>query len=191
MVYNKIIRNIAYCDIRYNMRASSNNLKPQDIVILLKIIALGNQVWYHHTIAEDLGMSQSEVTQSLNRSRYAGLIDESRKKVNAIAFRDFLFHGLQYAFPQKPGGMVRGIRTAHSAPPLNEMIHSSEVYVWPYARGNEKGQAVEPLYSTAIKASLNDNKLYELLAMADALRVGRTREKELVKTEFKKILNVQ
>lgn len=62
------------------MQQSKNNLKPQDIVILLKIIALGNNQWFHHTIAQELGISQSEVSQSLNRSKYAGLIDEARKK---------------------------------------------------------------------------------------------------------------
>lgn len=64
------------------MQQSRNNLKPQDILILLKIVVLGKQSWFHHTIAQELGISQSEVSQSLNRSRYAGLIDASRKKVN-------------------------------------------------------------------------------------------------------------
>lgn len=172
------------------MRQLNNNLKPQDVVVLLKIIALGDQQWFHHTLAEDLGISQSEVSQSLNRSRYAGLLDESRKKVNAIAFNDFLLYGLRYAFPQQPGAVVRGMPTAHSAAPLNKVIRSSEVYVWPSAKGNEKGQAVEPLYNCAVQASQKDPKLYKLLAMVDALRVGRVRERELVKKEFKRILHV-
>ena len=63
------------------MIQTKNNLKPQDVVILLKIIALGEKSWFHHTIAQELGISQSEVSQSLNRSKYAGLIDDARKKV--------------------------------------------------------------------------------------------------------------
>lgn len=39
------------------MQLSKSNLKPQDILILLKIIALGNQPWFHHTIAQELGIS--------------------------------------------------------------------------------------------------------------------------------------
>lgn len=58
------------------MIQTKNSLKPQDVVILLKIIALGKKAWFHHTIAQELGISQSEVSQSLNRSRYAGLIDQ-------------------------------------------------------------------------------------------------------------------
>ncbi|MBM6498631.1 hypothetical protein [Flavobacterium macrobrachii] len=163
-----------------------NNLKPQDVVILLKIIALGEKEWFHHTLAEELGMSQSEVSQSLNRSKYAGLIDDSRKKVNRIAFNEFISHGLSYVFPQHPGPIVRGMLTAHSAKPLNQIINATDKYVWAYAKGNEKGQAVEPLYNTVVPASIKDNKLYELLAMVDALRVGRVREKEIAKKELEK-----
>ena len=82
------------------MQQSKNNLKPQDVVILLKIIALGEKSWFHHTIAQELGISQSEVSQSLNRSKYAGLIDDTRKKVNKLAFTEFLLHGVAYAFPE-------------------------------------------------------------------------------------------
>jgi DNA-binding Lrp family transcriptional regulator len=172
------------------MAQAKNNLKPQDIVILLKIIALDNKSWFHHTIADELGMSQSEVSQSLNRSKYAGLIDDTRKKVNKLALVEFLLHGIVYAFPQKPGSIVRGVLTAHSAEPLNKEIQSSEKYVWPYAKGSERGQSIEPLYSTCVEASLKDQKLYELLTMVDAIRVGRVREKEMAKKELeKRILN--
>lgn len=172
------------------MQQSKNNLKPQDVLILLKIVALGEQSWFHHTIAKELGISQSEVSQSLNRSKYAGLIDEARKKVNKLAFTEFLIHGVVYAFPQQPGALVRGILTAHSAEPLNKIIQVTEKYVWPYAKGAERGQAIEPLYPTVVEASLKDKDLYELLTLVDAIRVGRVREKEMAKRELeKKILN--
>ena len=174
------------------MKQSKNNLKPQDVVILLKIIALGEKSWFHHTLAQEIGMSQSEVSQSLNRSRYAGLIDERRKKVNKLAFTEFLLHGVAYAFPQQPGALVRGVLTAHTAEPLNKIINANEKYVWPYAKGIDRGQAIEPLFSTVVEASLKDKELYELLTMVDALRVGRIREKEIAKKELeKRILNVQ
>jgi DNA-binding transcriptional ArsR family regulator len=174
------------------MKQFKNNLKPQDIVILLKIIALGEKNWFHHTLAQEIGMSQSEVSQSLNRSRYAGLIDEGRKKVNKLAFTEFLLHGVTYAFPQKPGALVRGILTAHAAEPLNKIINATEKYVWPYAKGNERGQAIEPLFSPVVEASLKDKELYELLTMVDAIRVGKIREKEIAKKELeKRILNAK
>jgi predicted transcriptional regulator len=173
------------------MAQVKNSLKPQDVMILLKIIAKGKESWYHHTIAEELGISQSEVSQSLTRCCYAGLIDSSRKKVNRLALFELLSHGISYVFPQHPGATVRGVLTAHSALPLNQVINSSEKYVWPYAKGKERGQAVEPLYSTAVTAALKDGLLYELLALVDALRVGRAREKEMAKKELeKRILHV-
>ncbi|OYQ43582.1 hypothetical protein [Flavobacterium aurantiibacter] len=172
------------------MIQSKNNLKPQDVLILLKIIALGKNPWFHHTIAQELGISQSEVSQSLNRSKYAGLIDDGRKRVNRLALIEFLLHGIAYAFPQQPGAIVRGVLTAHAAEPLNHLIHSNEKYVWPYAKGLERGQAIEPLYSTVVKATLTDKELYELLTLVDAIRVGRIREKEIAKSELeKRILN--
>lgn len=165
-------------------------MKPQDILVLLKIIALDSKEWQQLTLAQELNMSQSEISQSLQRSKYAQLVDFSGKKVNQMAFFEFLLYGLRYVFPQKPGAVVRGIATAHSAAPLNKIINATEVYVWPYAKGNSRGQAVLPLYSSAIEASLKDATLYELLAMVDVLRVGSTREKEIVKQELKKrILN--
>ena len=167
-----------------------HNLKPQDIIILLKIIALENQEWFQDTIALDLNMSQSEISQSLNRCKYSTLIDASKKRINKLAFIEFLFHGLQYVFPQQPGAIVRGIPTAHSAPPLNESINGTDIYVWPYAKGTVRGQAIEPLYATVVAASLKDSVFYELAALVDALRVGRAREREIAKQELRKrILN--
>lgn len=174
------------------MKQFKNNLKPQDIVILLKIIALGEKNWFHHTLAQEIGMSQSEVSQSLNRSRYAGLIDEGRKKVNKLAFTEFLLHGVAYSFPQRPGALVRGVLTVHAAEPLNKIINSNEKYVWPYAKGIDRGQAIEPLFNPVVEASLKDKELYELLTMVDAIRVGKIREKEIAKKELeKRILNAQ
>ena len=174
------------------MTQTKNTLKPQDVVILLKIITLGQKEWLQETLSEALGMSQSEISQSLNRSKYAGLINDSRKKVNRIALTEFLLHGLLYVFPQQPGAIVRGILTAHSAAPLNQIIVATEKYVWPYARGTERGQAIVPLYPTVPESAMKDSTLYELLALVDALRVGRVREKELARKELeKRILDVQ
>lgn len=171
-----------------NMSTLKQNMKPQDVLILLKIIASENRQWQQLQLAQELNLSQSEISQSLQRSKYAQLIDFSGKKVNKIAFYEFLIHGITYAFPQKPGAVVRGIATAHSAAPINKMIQSNETYVWPFAKGNIRGQAILPLFNSAIEASLKDLILYELLAMVDVLRVGSTREKEIAKLELKKRL---
>lgn len=161
-------------------------MSPLDIVILLKIVCYGRDEWFQKPLSDDLGISQSEVSKSISRSKYAGLLDPSGKMVSRMALFDFLRHGLRYAFPQKPGPVVRGVPTSHSASPLKEQIQSTEHYVWPYGKGTLRGHGIVPLYPSVPEAALKDEKLHELLALADALRVGRAREKEMALAELKK-----
>jgi hypothetical protein len=160
-------------------------MKPQDVVVLLKVIALNNDNWQQIPLATALKMSQSEISQSVARSKFAGLLDDSGKKVMRQALYDFLQYGLAVVFPIKPGAVVRGVPTAHSAAPLNKEISSGEDYVWPYAKGSARGQGITPLYATAPQAALDDEQLYAMLALVDALRVGRVREKNIAIQELK------
>ena len=66
------------------------------------------------------------------------------------------------------------------------MIQSEENYVWASPKGQMRGQAIEPLYKSVVKAVAGDPLLYELLALVDAVRVGRIREKELAVEQLKK-----
>lgn len=167
------------------MKKNQNSMKPQDIVVLLKLIALNNNNWQQIPLAYSLKMSQSEISQSVARSKFAGLLEESGKEVMRQAFKDFLQYGLAVVFPAKPGAIVRGIPTAHSAPPLNLEISSGENYVWPFAMGSVRGHGITPLYATVPQAALEDEQLYELLSLVDALRVGKVREKNLAVQELK------
>jgi hypothetical protein len=172
------------------MKAQQPTMSPLDVVVLLKIISLGDQSWNQKPLAESLFMSQSEISKSFARSRYAGLLDPSGKKVRKMALMEFLQYGIACVFPQQPGAVIRGIPTAHSAAPLNELIQSTEPYVWPSGKGALRGQSIIPLYPSVVDAVQKDPKLHELLALVDALRVGRSREKEMAITELKnRILN--
>lgn len=172
------------------MKPQSSQIKPQDIVLLLKIISENNPKWNQKPMSEALGMSQSEVSESVARSKYAGLLDPKGKTVMKMALMEFLQYGLRYVFPQKPGAVVRGIPTSHSASPLKEQIQSTEDYVWPYGKGNIRGHSILPLYPSVPEAVLKDEKLHELLALTDALRVGRAREKEMAVIELQKRLGL-
>ena len=160
-------------------------MRPLDIVVLLKIIAYADTHWLQQPMAVALGISQSELSKSMARSNYARLLDESGKNVRCLALMEFLEHGVAYAFPQQPGPMVRGIPTSHSASPLRDQIKSDESYVWPSATGKIKGQAITPLYKSVPNAVVSDAKLYEMLALVDAIRVGSMREKNLAVLELK------
>jgi len=165
-------------------------MKPQDILVLLKIISLGDKPWSQMTLANELFMSQSEISQSIARSKYAGLLHITGKRVYNLSLMEFLQYGIRFVFPQKPGPLVRGVPTAHSVPPLNTIIRSEESYVWPSAKGTIRGHSIQPLYNSAVDAVKLDENLYIFLALVDALRVGKAREKEIAVSELKRrILN--
>ena len=163
-----------------------NGIKPQDIVVLLKLTTLDTDKWRHMDLVDVLGLSQGEISFALNRCRTAGFLDASKKKVMRGALLEFLVHGLKYVFPVKPGPVCRGVTTAHSAPPLSKNIAASDEdrYVWPWDEGKVRGQAIEPLYPNAPAAAQKDHKLYELLALVDAIRVGRAREQAIAIQEL-------
>ena len=156
-------------------------MRPQDIVVLLKLIIEENHSWNQISLAKSLFMSQSEISESLWRSNYARLLYAKNKQVARQPFMDLLVYGIPYVFPQQPGAVVRGIPTSHSALPLKDAIQSGENYVWPYAKGHMRGHGIQPLYNSVIQAVEQDAQLYEYLALIDALRVGRAREKSLAR----------
>jgi hypothetical protein len=163
-----------------------SGLRPHDIVILLKMATKSNKPMLMKDLAVELGISASEVSESIHRSILAGFVSADKQKLMKSALLEFLQHGLKYVFPQKPGALVRGMATAHSAGPLNRIIQSEELYVWPFAEGKIRGQSIEPLHPSVPKACLQDLQLYELLALTDALRVGKNREQKIAIQELEK-----
>ena len=162
-----------------------HGMRPHDIVVLLKIAAKGKKTWLMKDLATELSISGSEVSESLNRSVIASLIAQDKRHLMKLALLDFLIYGLRYVYPQQPGSLVRGIATAHAASPLNNQIASEETYVWPFGNGDIRGQAIEPLHPKVPEACLKDPKLYEYMALCDALRVGRARERNIAVEELK------
>ncbi|MBX2843994.1 MAG: hypothetical protein KTR26_19635 [Flammeovirgaceae bacterium] len=164
-------------------------MRPLDIPVLLKIVALKDKPWRNIDLSIGLKISASEISESLNRCKIAGLIDSSKRKVNRLSLQEFLIYGLKYVFPAEPGPMVRGIPTAHSGYPINEKILSgNNFYVWPYSKGTERGEAIEPLYKTIPEVVLQDKAFYALMVIVDTLRVGRVREIKIAKTELERRL---
>lgn len=169
------------------MRAHKG-MRPQDIVILSKIICNGDTYWQYKDLAEALHISPSEVSESLNRSMLAGMINDQKRKVLRQSFREFILHGLHYVFPALPGSMANGIYTAHSHQWMSNQFQSEMQYVWPYPRGGVRGLAIEPLYPDVVYAVQNDHQLYKMLALMDVLRVGRARELKVAVSELEKMI---
>lgn len=165
-------------------------LKQQDILILLKVVTYKGASFVMKDVALALKISPSQVTESLERCKNCGLIDATKQKVQKLALQELLVHGIKYVFPAVLGRRVRGIPTAHYASPMKELIVASDndMLVWPHPRGNHKGFSITPLYRTVPDVVQDDEELYQLLAIVDCLRMGRTREVELAKKELEKRL---
>lgn len=71
---------------------------------------------------------------------------------------------------------------------MNKEFKSDELYVWADSKGEIRGQSIEPFHHGQIKAVKQDRMLYKLLALCDALRVGKAWEKKIVKEELRKRL---
>ena len=165
-------------------------MRPQDIVVLLKKVTQAGRDMTNAQIAKELGLSASEVSEAMERCRIARLTDNLKRRVNILALKEFLVHGLKYVFPAQPQAKVRGVATAISASPMSEKISSgNDVYVWPDAKGSIRGEAITPLYRTVPAAVRVDPMLHSLLAIADVFRIGRPREVELAKAELDSILS--
>ena len=163
-------------------------LKPQDVVVALKLLEFQQKRPPFAQIAEELSMSASEVHAAVKRAQAAHLLHgpELGERVNGRALEEFLIHGLKYAFPAQHGPMTRGLPTSYAAEPLRRFIKAGNepVPVWPDPAGPVRGTAFEPLYPSVPEAARHDPYLYELLALVDAIRDGRIRERKLAEQEL-------
>lgn len=166
------------------------SLKPQDIVILLKLVTLGERQWSFSSLAYELAMSPSEVHGGIGRATAARLFDPYRKVPIMRSQLELLVHGVKYIFPPEKGQLTRGLPTSYAAPPLNSLMAQSDdpPPVWPTPEGEVRGYEFSPLYRSVPKAAANDQALYELLALVDAILDGRARERELAVNELTKRL---
>jgi hypothetical protein len=174
-------------------------LLPQDVIVVLKLVANPNRPnWTYAELSQELGMSPSQVFRSVGRAETARLLSMPRPSIGAVQgislfakphfgnLSEFLVHGVKYCFPVERGGQTRGLPTAEAAAPLKQSFPQDFPLppVWPYAEGTMRGIAFSPLYKNAPQAALRDPKLYELLALVDAIREGRARERDIAVREL-------
>ena len=156
-------------------------LKPQDIFIMLKLVVRNGSEWSYPVLAHELSMSASEVHAGVQRAVAAKLMDMHRNVPVKSNLLEFLIHGVKYAYPPDHGGLTRGMPTGYAAPPLKELIVQSDEPppVWPDPEGQMRGYEFSPLYKSVPRACKVDPKLYELLALVDAIRDGREKKKKI------------
>jgi hypothetical protein len=166
-------------------------LKPQDVVVVLKLVTLQGQSWSVRSLASQVFLSHSEVFEALKRLVGARLVSTEDHNPRRVPLEEFLIHGVKYAFPPERGGQTRGMPTSYAAPPLCTMLQfADDPPVWPYPTGEVRGYAFSPLYKTVPQAAFADCRLYELLALLDTIRDGRARESALAIRELKMRLEI-
>lgn len=159
--------------------------KPQDVVVALKLVLADSNQSYA-LLGSSLGMSASEVHAAVRRLIEARLLEPDTKKVRVEALRNFLVHGVPFAFPVSPKEATRGMPTAWAAPAMSDEIAPSNQLspVWPDPEGSVQGAAVKPLYKSVPGAARRDPEFYGLLALVDALRLGRARERAIAEKKI-------
>ncbi len=180
-----IMKNILYLqfinrEFEMNKYEKQHIMRPQDIVILLKKTTPEGRNMNGKELSKSLGISAAEISMAMERNRQAQLVDDSKTYVNVLALKEFLIYGIKYCFPAQLGKIVRGIPTASSASPVNQKVASNgNIFVWKDSSGSIRGQALTPLFPSAVEAAKKDPDLYALLVIVDTIRVGKVRERQV------------
>jgi len=175
-------------------RASSRQwvLKPQDLAIALKLVALKGQWLPYAGLGEAMHLSRFEAHAAVQRLLTARLVAaiEGPPRPALAALRPFVIFGAPYAYPAVRGEITIGFPTAHGAAPLKDSVASTHEPppVWPHPEGVARGPGLLPLYENLPLAARGDPLLYELLALFDGLRAGQARERELARQLLEKRL---
>lgn len=177
------------------MLPKTPQLKPQDVLVLLKLAVREDDTWSYPRIAAELGMSASEVHAAMRRAVLAKLAVAQQPKgfrIQPQNLLEFLVHGLKYAFPVARGPVTRGHPTAYAAPVLRKRIVEGEGLppVWPDPEGAIRGESFSPLYpsQTVIRAILADPPMYDATALVDAIRGGSARERQVATELLERLL---
>lgn len=159
------------------MAARPMSLRPGDLAVALRLAQSPDE--RYEPLSSALRLSLSAAHRAVRRLEVAGLLLPGGRRANRSALFEFLVHGVRYAFPGQLGPETRGVPTAGGLPEFEgEMPRGSEA-VWPSGEGKARGPSLVPLYQGAPAAALRDARLHRTLALVDALRVGRARERRI------------
>lgn len=154
-------------------------LQPIDILVAVKLAVAERDMTYAE-LASELGVSASQVHRAVRKGQASGLVREGKPAANPQALAEFLVHAVKYLLPAVRGGRSRGLPTAHSAPPLKDLlVGGDDDLVWPDPEGDIRGESLEPFHKQVPYAAKRDTELYKVLAAVDGIRAGRARERTL------------
>ena len=153
-------------------------LKPLDVVVLCALIARHEaRILSQAELARRLNISQASVHRALKQLEASRLWRPADRAVNLLAARELLLYAVRHVYPPELGAPVRGVPSVVVGQ-LESVLELSVVpFVWAYEAGLAFGPSLAPLHACVPAAAVKDRSLHELLALVDALRVGRVRER--------------
>ncbi len=156
-------------------------VRSADIYVLAGLL-VNRRDWTYRSLASDLAVSHPVVQRALERAAKADLYDARKRQVHVAHFDEFANHALRFVAPASLGALTPGIPAAWGAEPMRSAIHSASedpVPVWPTPDGKVRGQAIEPLHSSAPIAAPAWPELSEMLSVVDSLRTGNPRVRKV------------
>lgn len=161
-------------------------LKPQDIVLMMKLLPGAHLP--QKELAEQLQISQAEISHGLKRLKASQLINSSGKIIKESSL-EFMVHAVKYMCPPQLGSPAIGIPTSFAHPEFKFVkYNANEIYVWPHPEGKTKGIALQPIYPTLPQACLEDKNLYKLASLVEMIRSGRARERKIGEEKIRELI---
>jgi len=163
-------------------------LRSLDIVLLTAMLGIEpDERETFAQLATHLHSSAASISRSVSRLQEAGLVRRQRSGsltpadyiIDRHAMHELLTHAIRYFMPTTLGLPHVGVATAHAGPDLSQRIRATEPYVWPTPDGDAYGPTVEPLEDCVPTVARAHPFFYRVMALVDAGRVGRVRERTL------------
>jgi hypothetical protein len=162
-------------------------MSGEDIFILLKILAIRNHDWTPVELSYELDTPLSQIEHTLVRLKKEDLL-HSDNRPDYHRVKDFLLQDLPVLYPARPGKLSQGILTG--AKPGSYFcigLPYSSIWVWPHEGGPNIGYEIEPLSSKCCFAVYQDQRLKEILAITETLRVAGANAQVWAQESFKQI----
>ena len=174
-------------------------LKPLDVVVSVKAAVLADSRWTIAQMAEHLGMDNAQVFRAVRQAAVAKLLvaepakGRSEYRPHRAALLELLIHGLKYMVVASHGPITSGMPTSYAAPILAGRFaaNADPVPVWPTPDGTVRGESFEPLHRCVPLAANRDARFYDAMALVDAIRSGRARERALAAKLLPKVLGAE
>ena len=165
-------------------------LRALDVLVVAKLVVSPCSNVVYEDLAVSLGISKGAAHGSVKRLIDARLLGHSLR-IMGRHVAEMLAFGVRYFLPSDLGPEAGGMATSFGVPPLLESFGPrDDAPVWPSTLGDRRGPSVVPIYETVPFAASQDDELYRLLALVDAVRIGRARELGLAREAIAKRFGV-